>query len=80
VFESSYIRKNNVQVEQNGKEEGYGKEKQVFLKGFGGLDLDHHFENFVRIVGKKDNYFKKKNPYQDEYEDDSDEDIKDTIL
>lgn len=52
----------------------------MFLKGFGGLDLDHHFENFIRIVGKKDNYFRKKNPYQDEYQDDSDEDIKNTIL
>ena len=72
VFETSYIRKNNVQVEENGKSETYGKGKQVLLKGYGGLDLDSHFENFIRIVGKKDNYFRKKNPYQEEFEEDSD--------
>ncbi len=31
-------------------------------------------------MGKKDNYFRKKNPYQEELEEDSDEDIKNTIL
>lgn len=32
------------------------------------LDLDNHFQEMVRVVGKKDNYFRKKNPYHEEEE------------
>lgn len=48
-------------------------DRQIFLRGYGGLDLDYHFDNFIGIVGKKDNYFRKKNPYQNDQEQDSDE-------
>lgn len=33
-----------------------------------GIDLDQHFENFIGIIGQKDNYFKKHNPNQEEEE------------
>lgn len=35
-----------------------------------GIDLDPHFDNFIEIVGKQENYFKKENPndlQQEEY-------------
>lgn len=31
-----------------------------------GIDLDQHFQNFIGIIGQKDNYFKKHNPQQEE--------------
>ncbi len=33
-----------------------------------GIDLDQHFANFIKIIGSKDNYFKKDNPNQQEEE------------
>lgn len=38
-----------------------------------GIDLDQHFQNFISIVGKQENYFKKDNPNQQEEESFGDE-------
>lgn len=34
------------------------------------MDLDYHFENFVELVGRKDNYFRRANVAQGEEDDD----------
>ena len=33
-----------------------------------GIDLDQHFEEFIKIVGQQEHYFKKENPNQPEEE------------
>lgn len=38
-----------------------------------GIDLDQHFQNFISIIGQKDNYFKKQNPQQEEEDEYGDE-------
>jgi RAB protein geranylgeranyltransferase component A len=61
-YYSVYIRTRRYPKKSLNNSEGVG------LNDTMGIDLDQHFDNFVDIVGKQENYFKKENPNQEEIE------------
>lgn len=70
MYSTSYVRTKNIYKYKNPQSIDSNSSRQVFLQGGSGVDLDYHFENFVELVGRKDNYFRRANVAQGEEDDD----------